>query len=61
MMSRIIRVIIQNSFHQNKKREEEIPDLSISYLLSVFVLAQIFFNFLIKNKNREDVKNKDIR
>jgi len=60
-MSRIIRVIIQNSFHQNKKREEEIPDLSISYLLSVFVLAQIFFNFLIKNKNREDVKNKDIR
>jgi len=44
-MSSIIRVIIQNSLHQNKNREEVkdreiryLPDLSIVNLLSVFVL-----------------------
>ena len=51
-MSRIIRVIIQNSFHQNKNREEVknrkiryLPDLSIFDLLSVFVLVQRILNY----------------
>ena len=51
-MSRIIRVIIQNSLHQNKNREEVknreiryLPDLSIFTLLSVFVLVQGILNY----------------
>ena len=42
-MSRIIRVIIQDSLHQNKNREEVnnreiryLPDLSIDNLLSLY-------------------------
>ena len=52
MMSRIIRVIIQNSLHQNKNREDVnnreiryLPDLSIFNLLSVFVLIQKKLNY----------------
>ena len=51
-MSRIIRVIFQNSLHQNKDREEVknreiryLPDLSIFNLLSVFVLVQRILNY----------------
>ena len=48
MMSRIIRVIIQNSSYQNINREKvknreirEIPDLSIVNLLFVFVMGKL--------------------
>ena len=51
-MSRIIRVIFQNSLHQNKNREEVnnreiryLPDLSIFNLRSVFVLVQRILNY----------------
>ena len=51
-MSRIIRVIIQNSSYQNKNREEVknreiryLPDLSIVNLLSVFVLVRRILNY----------------
>ena len=47
----INRVLIQNSLHQNKNREEvknkeirHLPDLSIVSLLSVFVWVQRFLN-----------------
>ena len=50
-MSRIIRVIIQNSLHQNKNREEVksreiryLSDLFIVNLLSVFDLVQRILN-----------------
>ena len=46
-MSRIIRVIIQNSLYQNKNREEVknreiryIPDLSVFNLLFVFSVSR---------------------
>jgi len=46
-MSRIIRVIIQNSSYQNINREEinnreirYIPDLSIFNLISVYILGK---------------------
>ena len=46
-MSRIIRVIIQNSLHQNKNRDEVenreiryVPDISILNLLSVYILGK---------------------
>ena len=45
-------VIIQNSLHQNKNREEVnnreiryLPDLSIVNLLSAFVLVQTILNY----------------
>ena len=45
-MSRIIRLLIKNSLHQNKNREiRYLPDLSIVNLLSVFVLVQKFLNY----------------
>ena len=51
-MSRIISVIIKNSLHQNKNREEVknreircLPDLSIVNLLSVYVLVQRILNY----------------
>ena len=52
MISRIIRVIIQNSLHQIKNREKVknrdiryLPDLSIFNLLSVFDLVQRILNY----------------
>ena len=58
-MSRLIRVLIQNSLRQNKNREEVknrdiryLPDLSIFNLLSVFDLVQKKLKFqLIKSKH----------
>ena len=54
-MSRIIKVIIQNTSYQNINREEVknreiryIPDLSIFNLLSVFILVQRILNYYPK-------------
>ena len=51
-MSRIIRVLLQNSLHQNKNREEAknreimyIHDFSIFNLLSVYVIVQRILNY----------------
>ena len=51
-MSRITRVLIQNSLHQNKNRDEVnnreiryLPDQSIVNLLSVYVLVQRILNY----------------
>ena len=53
-MSRIIRVLIKNSLHQNKNREEVknskiryLPDLTIVNLLSVYVLVQRILNYYL--------------
>ena len=51
-MIMIIMVIIQNSLHQNKNREDvknreirDLPDLSIVNLLSFFVLVERILNY----------------
>ena len=51
-MSRIIRITIQNSLHQNNNREESknreiryLYDLSIFNILSVFVLVHRILNY----------------
>ena len=67
-MSRMIRVIIQNSSYQMKNREEVknreiryIPEFFIFNLLSVNNSVLIIQNSLYQKKNRDKVKNREIR